>query len=96
VVDLAVDDTGTWLAAAHQGGQVRVWDIATRSHQVTLVADKGGTAALYPDGRYQVSGRPEGLWWTAGLCRFEVDDLAELAPYTPGVRQMPQLGEDFV
>ncbi|MDQ3275627.1 MAG: hypothetical protein M3Q39_11540, partial [Actinomycetota bacterium] len=86
---LAVDPNGGWLAAAGVEGGVRLWDPATGTLLATVVASDAGWAVLLPDGSYKLHGRPVGLWWAIGLCRFDPVDLPDLAPYQPQLRQLP-------
>ena len=87
---LAVDPHGRWLASGGDDGAVRLWDPRTGAELATLVASASGWVVLLPDGRYTVSGRPECVWWAAGLCRFDATDLDELVPYLPGLRRVPE------
>ncbi|MGH8932427.1 MAG: hypothetical protein ACRDZO_17835 [Egibacteraceae bacterium] len=66
-------------------GTVRIWDLDTGVLRATLVALPGGWAALLPDGAYTLGGDHGGLWWAAGLCRFEP---GELDPYLPHIRRL--------
>jgi len=86
---LAVDPQGRWLASGSDDGSVRLWDPATGEPLATLVASEDGWAALLPNGSYKLAGRPAGLWWAIGLCRFEATDLPDLAPYQPHLRRLP-------
>ncbi len=49
----------------------------------TLVGSADGWAALLPDGSYQLSGDPGGLWSVAGLSRFEPRELDNLPSSCP-------------
>ena len=49
----------------------------------TLVGSADGWAALLPDGSYKLSGDPGGLWWVAGLSRFEPRELDNLPSSCP-------------
>ena len=57
----------------------------------TLVGSADGWAALLPDGSYKLSGDPGGLWWVAGLCRFEPRELDNLAQFVSSVRRLPDM-----
>jgi WD40 repeat protein len=86
---LAADPGGRWLASAGADGTVRLWDLATGDRNATLLASVEGWAVLLPDGRFKLHGQPAGLWWAAGLCRFDAADLPELAQYQPHLRPLP-------
>jgi WD40 repeat protein len=86
---LAADPTGGWLASAGDDGTVRLWDPTTGAPLATLVGSADGWAALLPDGSYKLSGDPGGLWWVAGLCRFEPRELDNLAQFVSSVRRLP-------
>jgi WD40 repeat protein len=86
---LAAGPTGGWLASAGDDGTVRLWDPATGAPLATLVGSADGWAALLPDGSYKLSGDPGGLWWVAGLCRFEPRELDNLAQFVSSVRRLP-------
>ncbi|MGH8887418.1 MAG: WD40 repeat domain-containing protein, partial [Egibacteraceae bacterium] len=84
-----------WAVAAAPDGQVlsggddgsvRVWDLATGALRARLVGLPGGWAVLLPDGAYKLEGKPAGLWWAVGLCRFEP---GELDPYVDHIRRLP-------
>src|SRR5262249_55514142 len=84
---LAVGPDGRWLASAGNDRTVRIWDPATGAQLAILVGDANGSAALFPDGQYRVDGAPAGVWWVAGLCRFEPSEIDEIARYVPGLRR---------
>jgi WD40 repeat protein len=73
------------LASAGDDGTVRVWDPTTGTHLDTLVGTENGWAALFSDGGYRMAGLPDGLWWVAGLCRFEPGEIDDIARYVPGL-----------
>jgi WD40 repeat protein len=87
---LAMAPDGSWLASASHNGAVRLWDRETGAVKATLFSSESGSAAWMPDGRFKVHEEPAGLWWATGLCRFNADDLAELEPYLPGMRRVPE------
>jgi WD40 repeat protein len=66
-------------------GTVRIWDPVSGTLLATLVGWPGGWAVLLPDGSYKLGGEHPGLWWAAGLCRFEP---GELDPYLPHIRRL--------
>ncbi len=86
---LAADPGSGWLASADADGVVRLWDPVTGTLLATVVASDAGWAVLLPDGSYKLHGRPAGLWWAIGLCRFDPVDLPDIAPYQPQLRQLP-------
>jgi WD40 repeat protein len=86
---LSVGPGGRWFASTGDDGAVRLWDRATGGPLATLIRSQGGWIITLPDGRYKAAGNPSGVWWTSGLCRFDVSDLAELAPHVPGVQRVP-------
>jgi hypothetical protein len=86
---LAADPAGRWLASAGTDGTVRLWEVASGEPIATLLASDDGWAVLLPDGRFKLHGQPAGLWWAAGLCRFDAADLPELAEYQPHLRPLP-------
>ena len=86
---LAVDPGGRWLAAAGGDDTVRLWDLISGDAIATLVASAEGWATPLPNGRFKLHGQPAGLWWAAGLCRFDAADLPELARYQPHLRPLP-------
>jgi WD40 repeat protein len=73
---------GAIVASASQDGSVRLWEAATGSCLVSLLALPNGWAAMSPDGRLRVGGDTAGaVWQVVGLCRFEPGELdAYLAP----------------
>ncbi|TCO62596.1 NACHT and WD40 repeat domain-containing protein [Actinocrispum wychmicini] len=81
---------GRWFASAGYDGAVHLWDSATGTPRATVLAVNDGWAVLLPDGRYKVSGNPREVWWVSGLCRFDVSDLDDLAPYLPYMRRIPE------
>ncbi|GLZ33575.1 hypothetical protein Lesp02_57630 [Lentzea sp. NBRC 105346] len=85
---LAVSPTGRWLASGGNDGLLRLWNPTTGDLMATFTKSDNGWAILLADGRYLVGGKPENVWWSAGLCRFDAADLDELAPYLPNVRRM--------
>jgi WD40 repeat protein len=88
VTDLAVGPNGAWLASTSRDGTVRLWDPDTGAQLLTLVSDgAGASAVLFPDGGYQMNGTPEGLWWAAGLCRFEPAEIDEIAAHAQGIHR---------
>jgi WD40 repeat protein len=89
---LVVDPRGGWLASAADDGTVRMWDPATSAALAVCVGDDNGWAALLPDGAYRVVGAPAGVWWAAGLCRFEPDEIDEIARYVPGMHRLSDDG----
>jgi WD40 repeat protein len=86
---LTADPAGRWLASASDDGTVRIWNPDTGRLDATLVASEDGWAALLPEGRMKIHGRPAGLWWAAGLCRFEAHDLPALARHRPELVPLP-------
>ncbi|MGH3621675.1 MAG: hypothetical protein ACRDQ5_07775 [Sciscionella sp.] len=73
------------MAAAGDDGTVRIWNPVTGAQLTCLVGDEYGWAALLPNGRYRMVGAPAGVWWAAGLCRFEPDEIDDIAQYVPGL-----------
>ncbi|MEV4145114.1 pentapeptide repeat-containing protein [Amycolatopsis sp. NPDC049691] len=67
---------------------IEVWDIQTGRLQSVLTADSGGWAATMADGSFRMEGTPSDIWWTAGLCRFEADEIDEIAAYVPELRRL--------
>ncbi|HEX2301083.1 MAG TPA: hypothetical protein VHH34_21675, partial [Pseudonocardiaceae bacterium] len=70
-------------------GTVRIWDPDAGALLATLIASEEGWAALLPGGGVKVHGKPAGLWWAIGLCRFDSADLPDIAPYQPQLRLLP-------
>ena len=61
-----------------------------RSVGVTVLVGLGGRLGrAAPDGSYKLSGDRGGLWWVAGLCRFEPRELDNLAQFVSSVRRLP-------
>jgi WD40 repeat protein len=85
---LAVDPLGRWFASAGSDGATRLWNPATGAFLATLVSAEDGWVAVQADGRYKAYGKPENVWWSAGLCRFDASDLDDLAP----LRRIPEDG----
>jgi hypothetical protein len=57
-----------------------------RSLPLVLVPSAEGWTAYTPDGRYKYAGDPAGsVWFTVGLCRFE---LGELDEFLPNIRRL--------
>jgi WD40 repeat protein len=89
---LAAGPNGEWLASAGGDASVRIWDPTTDGTQsACLVGDENGWAALLSDGGYRMVGAPAGMWWAAGLCRFEPGEADDIAQYVPG---LVRVGED--
>jgi WD40 repeat protein len=85
VREIAVAADGS-VVSCGSDGTVRVWDPDSGALRATLIGfAEGGWAALRPDGAYQLGGDPAGLWWAAGLCRFEP---GELDPYLPHLHRL--------
>ena len=89
ITALVADPSGRWLASAGADGVIGLWHVEAGERRARLLASDDGWAALLTDGTVKVHGRPAGLWWAAGLCRFEVDDLPLLARHRPSLRPLP-------
>ncbi|WP_372664089.1 NACHT and WD40 repeat domain-containing protein [Amycolatopsis kentuckyensis] len=85
---LAASPDGRLLAAAGRRRAIEVWNIPTGQLQSVLTADSGGWAATMADGSFRLEGTPSDIWWTAGLCRFEADEIDEIAAYVPQLRRL--------
>jgi WD40 repeat protein len=86
---LAASPDGRLLAVAGRRKSVEVWNVHSGQLQSVLTADSGGWAAVLADGSYRMEGTPSDIWWTAGLCRFEADEIDEIAAYVPELRRLP-------
>nr|WP_158605580.1 pentapeptide repeat-containing protein [Amycolatopsis panacis] len=80
---LAFGPSDDWLASGSSDDTVRIWSPQTGQLMETSVGDQNGWATLTPDGSFEVVGSPANLWWTAGLCRFDADEVHEIAKHLP-------------
>ncbi|MGF7238549.1 MAG: pentapeptide repeat-containing protein [Frankia sp.] len=73
---------GTLLASGAADQTVRVWETHTGEPLATLVGlDRGGWAALFPNGSYKLVGDPGGaFWWTLRTSTFGPGELDGVDP----------------
>lgn len=82
VTSLWFSPNGKLLASGSADQTVRLWAVETgRCLRVLLIGKKGWCAIDPETGRYQRSDDLDGfVWFTSGLCRFELTELEELFP----------------
>lgn len=76
------------MASAGNDGTVRLWEPGTGRELAAMVANSEGWVVLLPDGRYKLRGNPRGVWWASGLCRFDPQDLADIAEFQPNLTRL--------